>query len=193
MLRNALAEQKENAPVSVWDADALNLVAARMQAEGVTSEAERASFCEEWFPENAVLTPHPGELSRLLNRPVSDLTGHFLATAKRLAFGSKLTYVLKDAVTLTINHTECIINTTGNNGMATGGSGDILSGVIAALAAGGMDCFTAASVGVWMHGAAGDSASRTVGASAMIARNMLQAIGLLFEEKRKEEVIDNGV
>ncbi len=187
MIREALVTRKKDAPASVWDADALNLVAKKIQAAGGVSEAERCSFYEEWFPENAVLTPHPGELSRLLNLPVSDLTGAFFATAKRLAAGSKLTYVLKDAVTLTINHTECVINTTGNNGMATGGSGDILSGVIAALAAGGMECFTAASVGVWLHGAAGDSASRTAGMPSMIARDILQAIEMIFEEKEKRK------
>lgn len=192
MLREALVDRKDSIPTSVWDADALNLVAKKMQDEGMGSEAERRSYIEEWFPDNAVLTPHPGELSRLLGIPVTELTGTFFATAKRLALQSKLTYVLKDAVTLTINHTECVVNTTGNNGMATGGSGDILCGVIGALAAGGLDCFTAASVAVWMHGAAGDVARHAVGAAPMIARDVLRAIGELFEEKEKE-VKHNGV
>ena len=77
--------------------------------------------------------------------------------------------------------------------MATGGSGDVLCGIIAALAAEGTDAYTAAAVGVWMHGAAGDMACRRMGAAPMIARDLLQAIGALFEEKRKEEGNDDGV
>ncbi len=184
-LRERLYE-KENAPVSVWDADALNILAKKMQDEGLVSEAERLKFLDGYLPENAVLTPHPGELSRLLNVPVKDLTACFLDTAKRISSESNLVYVLKDAVTLTINNSECVVNTTGNNGMATGGSGDILTGVIGALAAAGMDAFTAATVGVWLHGTAGDAARKTVGDAPMIARDILRAIGELFEEKEKE-------
>ncbi|MBQ8846602.1 MAG: NAD(P)H-hydrate dehydratase, partial [Lachnospiraceae bacterium] len=143
-----------------------------------------------YLPKNAVLTPHPGELSRLLGVPVKVLTARFLETAKRISSISNLTYVLKDAATLTINNLDCVVNTTGNNGMATGGSGDILTGIIGALAAGGMDVFTAAAVGVWLHGAAGDAAGKSVGAAPMIARDILQAIGTLFEEKEKEVKFD---
>ncbi len=188
MVRDALDEKKEAAPASIWDADALNIIAKRMQQIGVVSVRERIGALEDWLPKKAVLTPHPGELSRLLGASVAELTGNFLATAKGFGSQNDVTYVLKDAVTLTINKTECCFNTTGNHGMATGGSGDILCGIIAALAAGGTELFTAASVGVWMHGAAGDAAKQKVGAAPMIARDILQAIGALFEEKGKEEV-----
>ena len=191
-LREALRNATD-APACVWDADALNLLAMKMQEEGLSSEAERLTFLDDYLPQNSVLTPHPGELSRLLNVPVKELTSGFLATAKRISSASNLTYVLKDAVTLTIKNAECIVNTTGNNGMATGGSGDILCGVIAALLAAGKDPLTAAAVGVWIHGAAGDVARKKVGAAPMIARDLLQAIGGLFEEKEKEEVKHDGV
>ena len=72
--------------------------------------------------------------------------------------------------------------------MASGGSGDILCGVIAALLAAGKDCYTAAAAGVWLHGAAGDAAMKKVGATSMIARDILQAIGELVAKKEKEEV-----
>ena len=185
LLRECLFE-KENAPVSVWDADALNILAKKMDLADMISEAERLGFLEGYLPKNAILTPHPGELSRLVNAPVKELTSCFLKTAGRIAAKSNHTFVLKDAVTLTINNTECVVNTTGNNGMATGGSGDILTGIIGALAAAGMEDFTAAAVGVWIHGAAGDAARKSVGAAPMIARDILQAIGGLFEEKEKE-------
>ena len=192
LLRNTLCAT-ENPPSSVWDADALNILAKNMQKEGVGSEPERLAFLDEYLPENAVLTPHPGELSRLLNVPVKVLTENFLATAKRIASASNPVYVLKDAVTLTIKNSECVINTTGNNGMATGGSGDVLCGVIAALLAQGKDPFTAATVGVWLHGEAGDTARNKVGAAPMIARDLLQAIGGLLEEKEKEVIKHDGV
>ena len=85
-------------------------------------------------------------------------------------------------MTLVANKADCFFNTTGNNGMATGGSGDTLCGVIAALLAGGMDCFSAAAAGVWLHGAAGDAATKEKGAASVIARDIVQAIGdIVFE------------
>ena len=189
LIRDALYE-KEDTPVSVWDADALNILAKKTDYKGFRNEAELLAFLDDYLPKNAVLTPHPGELSRLLGVPVKVLTARFLETAKRISSISNLTYVLKDAATLTINNLDCVVNTTGNNGMATGGSGDILTGIIGALAAGGMDVFTAAAVGVWLHGAAGDAAGKSVGAAPMIARDILQAIGTLFEEKEKEVKFD---
>jgi len=185
LLRECLYE-RENAPVSIWDADALNLLAKKMDGEAMSTEAERLAFLDTYLPKNAVLTPHPGELSRLVQIPVKELTKCFLDTAERISSKSRLTFVLKDAVTLTINNRECVVNTTGNNGMATGGSGDILTGIIGALAAGGVDVFTAAAVGVWLHGAAGDIAREKVGEASMIAQDILQAIGGVFEEKEKE-------
>ena len=189
LIRDALYE-KEDTPVSVWDADALNILTKKMDEEALMTESERLGFLDGYLPKNAVLTPHPGELSRLLGVPVKVLTARFLETAKRISSISNLTYVLKDAATLTINNSDCVVNPTGNNGMATGGSGDILTGIIGALAAGGMDVFTAAAVGVWLHGAAGDAAGKSVGAAPMIARDILQAIGTPFEDKEKEVKFD---
>ena len=184
LLRDTLIG-REKVPATLWDADALNLLAKKMDEDGLVKEAERLAFLNNYLPQDAVLTPHPGELSRLLHMPVKELTEDFLETAKRIAGESNRVYVLKDAVTLTIKDTRCIVNTTGNNGMATGGSGDVLSGIIGALLASGKDTFTAAALGVWLHGAAGDTARETVGTAPMIARDLLQAIGGLFEEKKR--------
>lgn len=187
--QDAMVKKKEMTPPSVWDADALNLIAKRMEQDGLSTMEERVAYWDTWLPERAILTPHPGELSRLLGIPVRELTGNFLTTARKISSQSKLTYVLKDAVTLVTCGTECFCNTTGNNGMAVGGSGDILCGVIAALLATGLDSFTAAATGVLLHGAAGDAAEDKMGAVSMIARDILQAIGELVEEKGKEVVI----
>lgn len=187
-LRDTLVEMGENAPVSVWDADALNLIAKKMGEEALGTEDERVAFINRWLPGKAILTPHPGELSRLLGSPVQSLTKELPAVAKRLASCGTVTYVLKDAVTVVANDGACFFNTTGNNGMATGGSGDILCGIIGALTAVGLDCFTASATGVWLHGAAGDVAAREKGEAPMIARDILEAIGELFSEKGKEVV-----
>jgi NAD(P)H-hydrate epimerase len=72
--------------------------------------------------------------------------------------------------------------------MSTGGSGDVLTGIIAALAAAGMRSFEAASVGVWIHGAAGDRATEKLGAVSVIARDLLFAIGELLAEKGDKKV-----
>lgn len=187
VFKDSLCRTKE-APASVWDADALNLMAKKMQEAGLEDTESRIAFLDAFLPEHAVLTPHPGELARLLGKTVTDVKGTFLETAKQIGSVGNLTYVLKDAVTLTVKKKECVFNTTGNNGMASGGSGDILCGVIAALLAAGKDCFSAAATGVWIHGAAGDAAKQKAGATSMIARDILQAIGELVAEKRIEEV-----
>lgn len=177
LLQEILLERGEMPPLSVWDADAINLVAARMKEEGLQTMEERKCFMEAWFPRRAVLTPHMGELSRMLGKPIAELTKNFLAVAEEMARDSRLVFVLKDAVTLVANRTTCFFNTTGNHGMATGGSGDALCGVIAALAAGGAEDFMAAAVGVFLHGAAGDAATAKKGAASVIARDMIKAIG----------------
>ncbi len=180
--------KRESIPVTVWDADALNVLAERMNREGIESLEERCAYLEQLLPAGAVLTPHPGEAARLFGKPISELTGDFPETAKRIGAYSKLTFVLKDAVTLVVSGEELFMNTTGNNGMSTGGSGDVLTGMIAALAAAGMESFAAASAGVCLHGAAGDRASAKQGAVSVIARDLLDAIGELFAEKGDEKV-----
>ena len=99
---------EEDAPASVWDADALNLIARKMQEAGSERIESRLAFLDGFLPRQAILTPHPGELARLLGVSIADVTGAFLETAKQISSGSDLTYVLKDAVTLTIMKEECV-------------------------------------------------------------------------------------
>ncbi len=180
-VRKALCRLKADAPPSVWDADVLNLLAEQMKREGCVAPEERKLFLEDLLPEHAVLTPHPGELSRLTGKPVEMLVKGLAVEARRLAEKSRLVYVLKDAVTVVASGKERFINTTGNNGMATGGSGDALCGVIAALLAAGLEPFYAAAAGVWLHGAAGDLAAGEIGETSVMVRDILRALG----EERK--------
>lgn len=180
-----LRRMGSEAPVSVWDADALNLLAKRADAEGKKELSERMSFYEELLPQNAVLTPHPGELSRLCNQSIRELTNDFPKTVLELSKQSKAVLVCKDAVTIVGHLGERMVSTCGNNGMATGGSGDTLTGVIAALAAGGLSAMEAATHGVWLHGMAGDVAAAKMGTAPMMARDIAAAIGEIIAESRQ--------
>lgn len=173
----ALSGQGESAPPSVWDADALNLLAEEMDEVHCSTLTERKAFLEKSLPAGAVLTPHPGELARLIARPAGEITAGFRQIAEELSKDSRLVFALKDAVTLVVSGQELFINTTGNNGMATGGSGDALCGVIAALLAAGKEPFWAAALGVFLHGAAGDKAALRTGGAPLMVRELLKAIG----------------
>jgi ADP-dependent NAD(P)H-hydrate dehydratase / NAD(P)H-hydrate epimerase len=109
-----------------------------------------------------VLTPHPGEAARLLGCSVAEMTANPANSALRLAQGFAATIVLKGGPTVVAeyhdNGHKLWVNSTGNPGMAVGGMGDVLSGVIAALLAQGLDGWDAARLGVYLHGLAGDLA-----------------------------------
>ncbi len=147
----------------VIDADALNLLAKQE--------------CP-LLGEHAVLTPHLGEMSRLLGISVSEIRSMGLKQAAALLYEkTKAAVVCKDARTIVYCAQDRIyLNDTGNDGMATGGSGDVLSGVIAGLAAQGTDIKTAAVLGVYLHGCAGDTAMEQNGRNGMLAADILHAI-----------------
>ena len=130
----------------VVDADALNLLAAAPVARG------------RW-----VLTPHPGEASRLLDRPIAAVQADRLGAARELAERYAAVAVLKGAGTLVATPDQglpCAVCDRGNPGMATAGMGDVLAGVIGALLVQGGDARTAARAGVLLHALAGDDAAR---------------------------------
>jgi NAD(P)H-hydrate epimerase len=128
-----------------------------------------------------VLTPHPGEFSRLTGKPVADIQAD-RETAVRDALtdwtapaetDAPLVLVLKGAGTLVAEGDRLYVNDTGNPGMASGGAGDVLTGVIAAMLAQGLSPFDAACLGVWLHGRAGDLAAATVTEESLIASDLV--------------------
>jgi len=121
----------------------------------------------------AVLTPHPGELARLMGVTAADVQANREAFALRFAEEQKIVLVLKGAGTIVTDGRRIAVNTTGNPGMATGGSGDVLCGVIAALLAQELEPFSAAQAGVWLHGMAGDLAAAEMSEESMIASDLL--------------------
>ena len=129
-----------------------------------------------------VITPHPGELARLLgvatDAVVSDRWGH----ARRAAQETGAVVVLKGRQTLISDPVlGTWVNPTGNPGMASGGSGDVLTGVIAALLAQGLEPPSAARMGVYVHGLAGDLAAGTWGETSMAASDLVDELGSAFK------------
>lgn len=148
----------------VIDADGLNLLAK-----------ERALMCR--LTSNTVLTPHVGEMMRLIQGAKEEILQDIVSTAVQFAKKYRIVCALKDARTVVSNGRKSYVNTSGNDGMAVGGSGDILTGMICGLLAQRMPVFEAASLGVYLHGLAGDAAREKRGAYGMIARDIADEIG----------------
>ena len=124
---------------------------------------------------DTVITPHPGEAARLLETSVSEVQERREATAALLAEKYDCSVVLKGAGTLVATmapNLKIFLNTTGNPGMATGGSGDVLTGIIASLIAQGMPVLAAAKAGVYIHGFAGDLMASKYGETGLIAGDL---------------------
>ena len=155
----------KNSPVPiVIDADGLNIISDR---------PEMLSECTQ----DVIITPHIGEMSRLTGISAKEIESHLIDTASDFAKGYNVVCVLKDARTVIADTAGRIcINLNGNDGMATAGSGDVLTGVIASLKAQGLDSFTAASLGCAVHGKAGDAASAEIGRPALMARDIIDRI-----------------
>ncbi len=148
----------------VIDADGLNAIA---------QTPEMMSF----LGRETVLTPHPGEMARLTNTPVSTLEEDRIRTAQTFANAHGVTLVFKGAPTVTSDANGNVwINSTGNPGMGTGGMGDVLTGVIAGLMAQGLSGESAAPLAVYIHGLAGDIASERLGIHGLIASDVLKAV-----------------
>lgn len=159
----------------VLDADALNLIAGDMGLQILTADQGKTG-------RDMVLTPHEGELARLSGKSVDQVQEDREHAARILARDLHCVLVCKGARTLICREQgENCVNLTGDDGMGTAGSGDVLSGVIAALLAQGADAFRAASVGVYLHGLAGELAARRYSSYGLTAGRLAEAIGEVVE------------
>jgi NAD(P)H-hydrate epimerase len=152
---------------AVLDADGLNAFSAELRP--------RVKLRAGAYP--LVLTPHPGEAARLLATTPARIQADRLGSARRLAAETGAIVVLKGARTV-VAHPDgrASFNATGNPGMATGGTGDALTGIIGALLARGMSGFDAARLGTYVHGEAGDLAAGQLGEDGMIAGDLIDAL-----------------
>jgi NAD(P)H-hydrate epimerase len=147
-----------------------------IDADGLNALAE-ASVLLEGAHAPAVLTPHPGEMSRLLGIPTSKIQARRAYFSEAAANRYRSVIILKGACSLIAEPgRQLAVNPTGNPGMATGGTGDVLTGVVAGLIAQGLLPFEAAAAGAYLHGLAGDIAAARVGEASLVAGEVLAAL-----------------
>lgn len=158
---------------TVLDADALNLVAE----DSALMELLR----EKALNLPVVLTPHPGEFLRLSGLAMTDYQQEREKAIRTFQEQSHCILVSKDACTVVTDGAALYLNSTGNDGMATAGSGDVLTGVIGSLLAQGLPAFEAASKGVFLHGLAGDEAALKKGKHGMIASDLIENLWTYLE------------
>jgi ADP-dependent NAD(P)H-hydrate dehydratase / NAD(P)H-hydrate epimerase len=158
---------------AVLDADALNLLAQNDELMGALSRGGKRTV---------VLTPHPGEMARLAKSTVAAVQADRLKTARGFAEKTGVTVVLKGWRTVVAHaNGEIAVNTTGNPGMAKGGSGDVLTGIVAGLLAQyAAEPEHAAEAAVYLHGLAGDLAVRKMGEHGLLATDTLKELGRAF-------------
>lgn len=172
---------KKNKLPLVIDADGLNMLA---------KDKELLKL----IPNDSILTPHPKELERLIGKWKDDFDK--LKKTKDFATKYGIVVVIKGAHTITVYDEIGYVNTTGNPGMATAGSGDVLAGVITGLLAQGYPSLTAAIFGVYLHGKSGDISVEKTGYQALTATNLVDGLGDayldLFKVQEEPKVKENS-
>lgn len=163
-------------PPTVLDADALNLLA-------------RDDFRFADIAAPLVLTPHPGEMARLLRRSTADIQANRLAAARGAAERFQAVVVLKGARTIiAAPDGRTAINPTGNPGLASGGTGDVLTGILASLLGQGLSTFDAAVGAAYLHGLAGDLAIAQGSTAALIASDLIEWLPQAWREVSETDV-----
>lgn len=159
----------------IADADALNLIAEHKELlNDITAEL--------------IMTPHLGEMARLSGVSVSEIQSSLIQTAETYARDNHVICVLKDEHTVTcIPNGRIYVNCSGNAGMATAGSGDVLSGVIGSLAGQGMSPEDAAPFGVYLHGKAGDIGQENIGQHGLTASDLVDGVKLILKDWEKND------
>lgn len=163
----------------VVDADGLN---------GLAEIIKRNPRLFEHPPAPRVLTPHPGEYKRLVGQTPGGDSESRIAAAVALARrdpGEQTVVVLKGQGTVVADANAFAVNATGNPGMATGGTGDCLTGVIAALVAQGLSAWQAARLGVHVHGLAGDIAADRFGPISMTSHDLMESLPAAFQQTQQ--------
>lgn len=151
------------------DADALNIVAADDRLL-------------EILPSNTIITPHPAEFQRLFGKCANRM--EMIDRQMEMAKKYNIIIVLKGAYTTISDGNSLFFNPTGNSGMATAGSGDVLSGIILSLLSQGYPAYEAAKLGVFLHGKAGDISASKIGEHSLIASDIIDGIGEAIREMK---------
>ncbi len=192
-----LSQEPETRDLILWLIATLDQTMV-IDADGINALAGSIDTLEK-IKRDVVLTPHPGEMARLLHLDsTKDVQKDRLNVATRfvesvnstLENNKSVTLVLKGNETIVAGSDKVYVNHTGNPGMATAGAGDVLAGIIVSLIGQGMGIFDAAQLGVYIHGVAGDIASRNKGEVSMIATDILNYLPDAFLHYRREK--NNG-
>lgn len=179
----------------LYDADALNIIAQyKIELDGSNDDVDyeaggnsgNASYKDDMSDKNVVVTPHIGEMSRLTGLDIAVIKNNPIDTARTYSREHNCVCVLKDARTIVSDGERVYINMSGNDGMATGGSGDVLSGIITGLMAQGLTTFEASALGVYIHGCAGDEAASSNGKYSMVAGDIIDNIKNVLIKARGE-------
>tara|TARA_R110000850_G_scaffold212744_3_gene338615 strand:+ start:45910 stop:46848 length:939 start_codon:yes stop_codon:yes gene_type:complete len=144
----------------IIDADALNVIAASDQHLPAAAGPR-------------LFTPHPGEFARLTGKSISEISEDRETHACEYAQQQQVVLLLKGADTVITDGSRIAVNTTGNSGMSTGGTGDVLTGLLTALCGQGMPAFAAAQLAAHLHGLAGDLAAEDLSQPALIASDLI--------------------
>jgi NAD(P)H-hydrate epimerase len=173
LVKSILLRSKAALPALVLDADALNILAQT----------------PKWWEQltiDAILTPHPGEMARLAGMTVDGVQSDRSGIARKVADRWHKTIVLKGAHTVVAAPDgQSKISPTANPGLASAGTGDVLTGVIAGLVAQGLSLFDAAACGVYLHAEAGEMVKAKLGDAGMIATDLLPALPLVIKQLKE--------
>lgn len=162
----------------VLDADAINALAQ-------LGWPDASELSDSGSPGPRVLTPHPGELSRLVGVSPKDRPAQIDA-AQRLVSQTGAVVVVKGGPTVVVSADQRWTSTTGNPGMASGGTGDVLTGMVTSLLGQGFSAWDAARLAVWLHGAAGDRAADRHGQAGLTAKELIAFIGPATQQAERE-------
>jgi hydroxyethylthiazole kinase-like uncharacterized protein yjeF len=164
----------------IIDADGLNAIAGT----------------PEWWNklgDDAVLTPHPGEMSRLSGLTTGEVQSERINITRKYAAEWRKTVVLKGAYSvIAAADGRCRVSPYANPGLASAGTGDVLAGVIAGLAAQGLTPFDAAALGVYLHGRAGEMVREILGDAGMIASDLLTALPVVIKQIKENTDLPGG-
>ncbi|NOX45798.1 MAG: NAD(P)H-hydrate dehydratase [Chlorobi bacterium] len=171
--QKALKTLVQNAAIPlIFDADALNIL------------SENKTWIP-FIPPGSIFTPHPGEFQRLIGKSKNDFERNKMQRV--FSVRNRAYVILKGAHTaITCPDGSCYFNSTGNPGMATGGSGDVLTGILLGLMAQGYSSKTASILGVFLHGLAGDFAAEKRGYEALIAGDIVDNLGKAFRKMHRD-------
>lgn len=152
-----------------------------VDADAINTIAKNRNLYKKLHAE-VIMTPHLGEMSRLTKKSVDEIKANIFEAAKNAHKKTFANYVLKDARTVVASGDDLFVNMTGNNGMATAGSGDVLTGIIVGLLGIGVDFNAAAVLGPYIHGYAGDKAAERVTKTSLMASDIIEELTTIFKQ-----------